>query len=87
MIDFILIGIQLSYLVVVFLFFVGLKKLGFLVIVWNGNLLVLVGMLIVIVVILFEKEVLNYEMIFLGIVIGLIIGAIVVYKVEMIVMF
>ncbi|MGD1699581.1 NAD(P)(+) transhydrogenase (Re/Si-specific) subunit beta [Dapis sp. BLCC M229] len=81
--DFIPTGIQLSYLVAVSLFFVGLKKLGSPATARNGNLLASVGMLIAIVATLLEKEVLNYEMILIGIVIGSIIGAIAAYKVEM----
>ncbi|MGD1804190.1 NAD(P)(+) transhydrogenase (Re/Si-specific) subunit beta [Dapis sp. BLCC M126] len=83
MTDFIPTGIQLSYLVAVSLFFVGLKKLGSPATARNGNLLASVGMLIAIVATLLEKEVLNYEMILIGIVIGSIIGAIAAYKVEM----
>ena len=83
MTDFIPTGIQLSYLVAVSLFFVGLKKLGSPATARNGNLLASAGMLIAIVATLLEKEVLNYEMILLGIVIGSIIGAIAAYKVEM----
>ena len=83
MTDFIPTGIQLSYLIAVSLFFVGLKKLGSPATARNGNLLASVGMLIAIVATLLEKEVLNYEMILLGIVIGSIIGAIAAYKVEM----
>ncbi|MCL2931573.1 MAG: NAD(P)(+) transhydrogenase (Re/Si-specific) subunit beta [Trichodesmium sp. MAG_R03] len=83
MTDFIPTGIQLSYLVAVSLFFVGLKNLGSPATARNGNLLASVGMLIAIVATLLEKEVLNYEMILLGIVIGSIIGAIAAYKVEM----
>ena len=83
MTDFIPTGIQLSYLVAVSLFFVGLKNLGSPATARNGNLLASIGMLIAIVATLLEKEVLNYEMILLGIVIGSIIGAIAAYKVEM----
>ena len=81
--DFIPTGIQLSYLVAVSLFFVGLKKLGSPATARNGNLLASVGMLIAIVATLLEKEVINYEMILVAIVIGSIIGAIAAYKVEM----
>ncbi|NES88875.1 MULTISPECIES: NAD(P)(+) transhydrogenase (Re/Si-specific) subunit beta [Okeania] len=81
--DFIPTGIQLSYLVAVSLFFVGLKKLGSPATARNGNLLASVGMLIAIVATLLEKEVINYEMILVAIVVGSIIGAIGAYKVEM----
>lgn len=83
MTDFIPTGIQLSYLVAVSLFFVGLKKLGSPATARNGNLLASVGMLIAIVATLLEKEVINYEMILVAIVVGSIIGAIGAYKVEM----
>ena len=60
MTDFIPTGIQLSYLVAVSLFFVGLKKLGSPATARNGNMLASAGMLIAIVATLLEKEVLNY---------------------------
>ncbi|MDY7008469.1 MAG: NAD(P)(+) transhydrogenase (Re/Si-specific) subunit beta [Cyanobacteriota bacterium] len=83
MTEFIPTGIQLSYLVAVSLFFVGLKKLGSPATARNGNLLASVGMLIAIVATLLEKEVINYQMILVAIVVGSIIGAIGAYKVEM----
>ncbi|MGB3507822.1 MAG: NAD(P)(+) transhydrogenase (Re/Si-specific) subunit beta [Microcoleaceae cyanobacterium] len=81
--EFIPTGIQLSYLVAVSLFFVGLKKLGSPATARNGNLLASVGMFIAIIATLLEKEVINYQMILVAIVIGSIIGAIAAYKVEM----
>lgn len=81
--DFIPTGIQLSYLVAVSLFFVGLKQLGSPATARNGNLLASVGMLIAIVATMLEKEIVNYEMILVAIVIGSVIGAIAAYKVEM----
>jgi NAD(P) transhydrogenase subunit beta len=76
-------GIQLSYLVAVTLFFFGLKKLGSPATARSGNLWAAVGMFIAIVATLLNEEVLNYEMILVGIVIGSVIGAIAAYKVEM----
>jgi NAD(P) transhydrogenase subunit beta len=76
-------GIQLSYLVAVTLFFFGLKKLGSPATARNGNLWASVGMFIAIAATLLDQQVLNYEMILLGIVIGSVIGAIAAYKVEM----
>lgn len=76
-------GIQLSYLVAVALFFFGLKKLGSPATARRGNIWAAVGMLIAIVATLLDQHVLSYGMIFVGLVIGSIIGAIMAYKVEM----
>ncbi|MGB3534070.1 MAG: NAD(P)(+) transhydrogenase (Re/Si-specific) subunit beta [Microcoleaceae cyanobacterium] len=76
-------GIQLSYLVAVTLFFFGLKKLGSPATARNGNIWASVGMFIAIAATLLEQQVLNYEMILVGIVIGSVIGAIAAYKIEM----
>jgi NAD(P) transhydrogenase subunit beta len=76
-------GIQLSYLVAVTLFFFGLKKLGSPATARNGNIWASIGMFIAIAATLLEQQVLNYEMILVGIVIGSVIGAIAAYKIEM----
>ncbi|MEB3280764.1 MAG: NAD(P)(+) transhydrogenase (Re/Si-specific) subunit beta [Lyngbya sp.] len=76
-------GIELSYLVAVTLFFFGLKKLGSPATARSGNVWAAVGMFIAIVATLLNQQVLNYEMILVGIVIGSVIGAIAAYKVEM----
>lgn len=81
--DFLPTGIQLSYIVAVSFFFFGLKKLGSPATARQGNLWASVGMLIAIVATLLEREVLNYQMIGIGIIIGSVIGAIAAYKVEM----
>lgn len=81
--DFLPTGIQLSYLVASALFIVGLKKLGSPATARNGNLLAAIGMLVAIVATLLDQQVLNYEMILLGIAIGSVLGAIMAYKVEM----
>lgn len=81
--DFMPTGIQLSYIVAVSFFFFGLKKLGSPATARQGNLWASVGMLIAIVATLLEREVLNYQMIGIGIIIGSVIGAIAAYKVEM----
>jgi len=76
-------SIQLTYLLAASLFFVGLKKLGSPATARNGNLWAAVGMLLAIAVTLLDQEVLNYQMILIGIAIGSVIGAIGAYKVEM----
>ncbi|MCT7974701.1 NAD(P)(+) transhydrogenase (Re/Si-specific) subunit beta [Laspinema olomoucense] len=76
-------GIQLSYLVASSLFFVGLKQLSSPATARNGNLLASVGMLLAIVATLLDRQVLNYEMILIGIAIGSVIGVVSAQKVEM----
>ncbi|MEA5540047.1 NAD(P)(+) transhydrogenase (Re/Si-specific) subunit beta [Limnoraphis robusta Tam1] len=76
-------GIELSYLVAVTLFFFGLKKLGSPATARSGNVWAAVGMFIAIAATLLNQQVLNYEMILVGIVIGSVIGAIAAYKIEM----
>lgn len=81
--EFIPTGIQLSYLVATALFFLGLKYLGSPATARKGNTIAAVGMLIAVVGTLLNAEVVNYQMIFLGIAIGSIVGAVGAYKVEM----
>lgn len=81
--DFIPTGIQLSYLVASSLFFIGLKQLSSPATARNGNLLASVAMLLAIVATLLDRQVLNYEMILVGIAIGSVIGVISAQKVEM----
>ncbi len=81
--DFLPTGIQLSYIVAVSFFFFGLKKLGSPATARQGNLWASIGMFIAIVATLLERQVLNYQMIFVAIAIGSVIGAIAAYKVEM----
>lgn len=83
MTSFIPTGIQLTYLLAASLFIFGLKKLGSPATARNGNVIAAVGMLLAVVATLLDQEVLNYEMILIGLVIGSIIGAIAAYKVQM----
>ena len=76
-------GIQLTYLVAASLFIIGLKKLGSPATARNGNLLASVGMLLAVIATLLDRQVLNYQMILLGLAIGSAVGAIVAYKVQM----
>ncbi|MFM6750831.1 MAG: NAD(P)(+) transhydrogenase (Re/Si-specific) subunit beta [Dolichospermum sp.] len=76
-------GIQLTYLVAASLFILGLKKLGSPASARNGNLVAAVGMLLAIIATLLDQQVLNYEMILVGLAIGSIIGTVIAYKVQM----
>jgi NAD(P) transhydrogenase subunit beta len=81
--DFLPTGIQLSYLIATSLFFFGLKQLGSPATARNGNFLASVGMLIAVVATLLDRGVLNYPMIFAGIALGSVIGAVTAQKVAM----
>ncbi|MBD2019658.1 NAD(P)(+) transhydrogenase (Re/Si-specific) subunit beta [Leptolyngbya sp. FACHB-36] len=76
-------GIQLSYLVASALFIVGLKQLGSPATARQGNVVAAIGMLIAVVATLLDRQVLNYEMIAVGIAIGSALGAVMAYKVDM----
>ncbi|MBW4487023.1 MAG: NAD(P)(+) transhydrogenase (Re/Si-specific) subunit beta [Trichocoleus desertorum ATA4-8-CV12] len=76
-------GIELSYLIASSLFIIGLKRLGSPATARQGNTIAAVGMLIAIVVTLLDRNVLNYEMILLGIAAGSVIGAIAAQRVAM----
>jgi H+-translocating NAD(P) transhydrogenase subunit beta len=75
--------IQLSYLIAACLFIIGLKKLGSPATARQGNMLGAVGMLIAIVATLLDRSILSYEMIFVGILIGSALGAVMAQRVEM----
>ena len=74
--DFLPSGIQLGYLVAASLFIVGLKQLGSPATARQGNVLAAIGMLIAIVGTLLEKQVVSYELIAVGIIVGSILGTI-----------
>lgn len=81
--DFLPTGIQLTYLVAVSLFIIGLKQLGSPATARNGNLLASGGMLLAVAATLLDRQVLNYEMILVGLAIGSLIGAIAAQRVAM----
>jgi H+-translocating NAD(P) transhydrogenase subunit beta len=81
--DFLPSGIQLSYLVAASLFIVGLKQLGSPATARQGNVLAAIGMFIAIVGTLLEKQVISYELIAVGIIIGSIFGTIMAKTVAM----
>ena len=76
-------GIELTYLVAASLFILGLKQLGSPATARKGNLLAAVGMLLAVVATLLDRQVLNYELIAVGLVIGSLIGAIAAQRVAM----
>ncbi|GET36612.1 NAD(P)(+) transhydrogenase (Re/Si-specific) subunit beta [Microseira wollei] len=81
--DFLPSTIQISYLVAASLFIVGLKQMSSPATARRGNLLGAIGMLIAIVATLLDQQVLNYETIAVGIILGSIIGTVMAQKVEM----
>jgi len=81
--DFLPTGIQLTYLVAASLFILGLKKLGSPATARQGNLWAAVGMLLAVAATLLDRQVLNYEMILVGLAIGSLVGAIAAQRVQM----
>ncbi len=75
--------VDLAYLVASVLFIFGLKGLSHPRTAVRGNLLGALGMLIAIVVTLFEGDIIDYKTIFIGFVIGGAIGAILAIKIKM----
>lgn len=76
-------GIQLSYLLAASLFIFGLKQLGSPATARQGNMIAAVGMAIAIIVTLLDQQVLNYEMVAIGILIGSLIGVVIAKTVAM----
>ncbi len=75
--------IQILYLVATGLFIFGIKKLGSPATARKGNQLAASGMLLGVVVTLFEREIVSFEYIIAGVLIGGIIGAFFAKKVPM----
>ncbi|UZQ54473.1 NAD(P)(+) transhydrogenase (Re/Si-specific) subunit beta [Trichothermofontia sichuanensis B231] len=76
-------GIQLSYLLAASLFIFGLKQLGSPATARQGNGLAAVGMAIAIIATLLDRQVVNYEMVLVGILIGSLIGLVIAKTVAM----
>ena len=81
--DFLPSTIQISYLVAATLFILGLKQMSSPATARQGNLLGAIGMLIAIVATLLDRQVVNYQTIAVGIILGSIIGTVMAQKVEM----
>ncbi len=75
--------IQLTYLVASIFFIFGLKMLGSPKTARKGNMYSALGMLLAIVVTLFDKNIINYEWIIIGLVVGSAIGSTFALKVQM----
>ena len=74
---------QVAYLVAATLFILGLKKLSSPKTARGGNMLGALGMLIAILATLLDRQILSFEWIILGIIVGSAIGAIMAYTVKM----
>lgn len=75
--------VNLAYLVASVLFIMGLKGLTHPRTAVRGNILGSLGMFIAVVVTLLDKNIISYEMIIVGLVVGSAIGAILAVKIEM----
>ena len=75
--------IDFTYLVSVVLFILGLKRLSSPRTARSGNMLSMTAMGLAIVATLFEKKIISYELIFVGILIGAVIGSIAAKRVKM----
>lgn len=75
--------IQLIYLVATAFFIRGLKLLNSPATARKGNQLAAIGMLIGVVVTLFDQQIISFELILAGVVIGSLIGGVLAKKVEM----
>lgn len=75
--------IQLVYLTAASLFILGLRKLGSPTTARRGNSLAAIGMLLAILATLWDRGILRYEAILLGIIIGTLIGTVAAKKVKM----
>lgn len=76
-------AIQLFYLVAMSLFILGIKRLGSPATARSGNQYAAMGMLLGVVVTLFDQQILTFEYIIIGILIGASIGVFAAKKVEM----
>ena len=75
--------IYLVYLIASVLFILGIKRLGSPKTARQGNMLSSLGMFLAIVITLFDQQILTYEYIIIGVVVGSAIGALMALKVEM----
>jgi H+-translocating NAD(P) transhydrogenase subunit beta len=75
--------VNIAYLLASALFVFGLKDLSHPRTATRGNLLGAIGMLIAVVVTLFDKQILSFEIIFAGIIVGSAIGVVIAQKAPM----
>ncbi|MDZ7716837.1 MAG: NAD(P)(+) transhydrogenase (Re/Si-specific) subunit beta [Balneolaceae bacterium] len=75
--------IQLFYLLATGVFIIGIKRLGSPATARSGNQLAALGMLIGVIVTLFDQQIVSFDFIIIGVVVGSLIGVIAAKKVEM----
>lgn len=75
--------IQLIYLVATGFFIVGIKRLGSPATARSGNQMAALGMLIGVIVTLFDQQIVSFDYIIIGVLVGSVIGVIAAKKVEM----
>ena len=75
--------VNLTYLMAAVLFILGLKGLGHPRTAVRGNLLGAIGMLLAVVVTLLDRNIVGYEVIIVGFVMGAALGAVLAMKVQM----
>ena len=75
--------VNLAYLVAAALFVLGLKGLSHPKTAGRGNLMATTGMLIAVVVTLFDRDIVGYEVIVAGVVVGSLIGALLASRIAM----
>jgi H+-translocating NAD(P) transhydrogenase subunit beta len=75
--------IQLVYLLAVGMFIFGLKRLSSPATAVSGNRLASLAMFLAVIVTLFDREILSFEYIIAGVIVGSLIGAVLAKKVEM----
>lgn len=75
--------IQLVYLIATGFFIVGIKRLGSPATARSGNQLASFGMLMGVAITLFDQEIISFEFIFAGVILGGLIGVIAAKKVQM----
>lgn len=75
--------IQLIYLIATGFFIVGIKRLGSPATARSGNQLASFGMLMGVVITLFDQEIISFEFIIAGVILGALIGATAAKKVQM----
>tara|TARA_B100000676_G_scaffold312039_1_gene384438 strand:- start:1259 stop:2665 length:1407 start_codon:yes stop_codon:yes gene_type:complete len=75
--------IQLIYLIAAIAFMLGIKYLSSPATARKGNVLASIGMLLAIIATLFNENIISYELIVLGLIIGSLIGVVLAKKVQM----
>lgn len=75
--------INLFYLVAALLFVVGIKGLTRPKTAVSGNRMAALGMLVAIVITLLDRQVIHYEIVFAGLALGALIGALMAVKIQM----